>query len=115
MSSTATSSTASRSPSGPSVHISSVPSYVAIFAALIVLTAVTVWVAFYDFGVMNDLVAMAIAVVKATLVILFFMHVKYSTKLTKLTVIAGFVWLFIFFLLLFADYLTRGVFGPVGK
>lgn len=105
----------SNASSGSSVHISSVPSYLAIFGGLLVLTAITVWVAFYDFGVMNDLVAMAIAVVKATLVILFFMHVKYSTKLTKLTVIAGFVWLFIFFLLLFADYLTRGVFGPLGK
>ena len=104
----------SPSPSSP-VHVSPVSTYVAIFAALIVFTAITVWVAFYDFGVMNDLVAMGIAVAKATLVILFFMHVRYSTKLTKLTVIGGFVWLFIFFLLIFSDYLTRGVFGPMGK
>jgi len=98
-----------------SIHISSIGTYVAIFLALMVLTAATVWVAYYDFGAWNDVVAMGIAVVKATLVVLFFMHVRYSTKLTKLTVVAGFAWLFVFFLLTFSDYLTRTIeaFGGV--
>lgn len=118
-SSTATSS--SSDPHGSSVHVSSVGTYLAIFAALMVLTALTVYAAYFDFEAMfgltamNDVVAMIIAVTKATLVILFFMHVRHSTKLTKLTVVAGFVWLFIFFLLTFSDYLTRGVFGVAGK
>ena len=113
------SSSASASHSGDhgdhAIHISSVGLYLGIFAALMVLTALTVWVAFFDLGAWSDVVAMAIAVTKATLVILFFMHVRYSTKLTKLTVISGFVWLVIFFVLLMMDYLTRGVFGVAGK
>jgi len=115
MSSLTSSSPSPASSGHSSVHVSPVGTYLAIFGALLVLTATTVWVAYFDFGVLNDVVAMAIAVAKATLVILFFMHVRYSTKLTKLTVVGGFVWLFIFFLLLFADYFTRGVFGPAGK
>lgn len=105
----------------PAIHVSSVGTYLAVFGALMVFTALTVYAAYFDFEAMfgwtgmNDAVAMAIAVTKATLVILFFMHVRYSTKLTKLTVVGGFVWLFIFFLLIFSDYLTRGVFGVAGK
>jgi len=55
-----------------------------------VLTAVTVWVAYQDFGVWNDLIALVIAVSKATLVVLFFMQVYYSSKLSKLTVVSSF-------------------------
>lgn len=99
-----------------SVHIMPTRVYLAIFAALMVLTALTVWVAFFDLGVYSDVVALVIAVIKASLVVLFFMHVKYSTKLTWLTVAAGFVWLGIFFILIFTDYLTRGWWlGVAGK
>lgn len=98
-----------------SVHVSPIGTYLAIFGTLLVLTAVTVWVAFFDLGAWSDVVAMAIAITKATLVILFFMHVKDSTKLTKLTVMAGFVWLLILILLTFQDYFTRGLFGVAGK
>jgi cytochrome c oxidase subunit 4 len=105
---------ASSSTSSP-IHVSSVGTYLAVFGALMVLTASTVWVAYFDLGVLNDVAAMGIAATKGTLVILFFMHVRYSTKLTKLTVMAGFVWLFILFLLTFSDYMTRGVFGVAGK
>jgi cytochrome c oxidase subunit 4 len=96
-----------------SVHISPVRSYVGIFLALLVLTAVTVGMAFIDLGALNDVVAMTIAVGKALLVILFFMHVRYSTRLVWLTVAAGFVWLGIFFLLILPDYMTRAAFIPV--
>lgn len=82
--------------------------YYAIFAMLMVLTAVTVGVAYIDLGAMNAVVALVIACFKALIVVLFFMHVKYSTRLIKLTVIAGLYWMGILFVLTFSDYLTRG-------
>jgi len=81
--------------------------YYTIFAALIVLTIVTVIVAFIDLGPFNNLIAMTIAVAKATLVVLYFMHVRYSGKLTWVFAGAGFVWLIILFVFLLNDYLTR--------
>ncbi len=82
--------------------------YLLIFASLMVLTAITVGVAFLDLGVLNDVVALAIAMLKATLVILFFMHVRHSRTMTKLTLVAAFFWLAILIGLTMADYLTRG-------
>jgi cytochrome c oxidase subunit 4 len=82
--------------------------YYAIFATLIVLTAVTVYVAFIDLGPFNSIAALAIAVTKATLVMLYFMHVRYSTRLTWVVVIGGFFWLGIMLTLTLSDYLTRG-------
>ncbi|HEY0781101.1 MAG TPA: cytochrome C oxidase subunit IV family protein, partial [Thermoanaerobaculia bacterium] len=73
-----------------------------------VLTIATVAVAEFNLGPLNDLVAMAIAVTKAVLVILIFMHVKDSTVLTKVTVVAGFFWLLIMITMTLMDYLTRG-------
>ena len=73
-----------------------------------VLTALTVWVAFYDLGPLNVLVALGVALTKATLVVLYFMHVRYSSRLTQIIVVTGFVFLVIFITLTFADYLTRG-------
>ena len=90
-----------------SEHIVSRKIYLAIFAALMVLTAVTVLAARQDFGRLNDIIAMAIAVTKATLVVLFFMHVRYSSRLTKVVVVAGFFWLALFVVLTMSDYLTR--------
>jgi cytochrome c oxidase subunit 4 len=81
--------------------------YVAIFAVLLVLTAVTTAVAYVDLGVMNVVVMLAIAVVKAVLVILFFMHVRYATRLTWLVVASGFVWFGILVLFTLSDVLTR--------
>ncbi len=81
--------------------------YYTIFAALLVLTVVTVIVAFIDLGPFNNLIAMTIAVAKATLVVLYFMHVRYSGKLTWVFAGAGFVWLIILFVFLLNDYLTR--------
>ncbi len=86
--------------------------YLLIFAALMVLTATTVWVAFIDLGVMNDVVAMAIACTKATLVILYFMHVRYSSKLTWAFVAAGFVFLLILLAFILSDVMTRDWIAP---
>ena len=88
-------------------HVVSPKVYAAILAALLALTATTVAASYVEMYVFNAVVALAIAVVKMLLVVLFFMHVKYSPKLTKLTVISG---LFIFLGLIsmtMADYVTR--------
>ena len=99
-----------------SVHVTSLGTYLGIFLALMVMTALTVWVAFFDLGAWNNVVAMGIAVTKATLVVLFFMHVLHSSRLTKLVVAGGFFWLLIFFVFTFNDYLTRTSFlGVPGK
>ena len=89
-------------------HISPKSTYYAIFGALMVLTAVTVGVAFVNLGSFNFPVAIGIAITKATLVILFFMHAKYSSKLTKLFVGTAFFFLFILLTLSLTDYLSRG-------
>ena len=85
--------------------------YILIFLALAVGTVVTYFVAFIDLGFWNPIIALTIACTKATLVILFFMHVRYSSKLTMITVCAGFFWLLILISLSLSDYLTRAVSG----
>jgi cytochrome c oxidase subunit 4 len=89
-------------------HIVSPKIYYAIFIALAVLTVVTWSVAKVDLGRMNAVVAMTIAVIKATLVVLYFMHVRYSSRLTWVFVGAGFFWLAIMVALTLSDYMTRG-------
>lgn len=88
-------------------HIATVKSYVAIFLTLMVLTAITVAVAYVNLGPLNKVVALGIASFKATLVILYFMHVKYSSQLTKLVVVAGFFFLVLLLGLTMADYGSR--------
>jgi cytochrome c oxidase subunit 4 len=82
--------------------------YFAIFAALMVLTATTTAVAFLDLGPWNTVVALGIAFLKATLVALFFMHVKYSPRLTQVTIAGGLFWLAILIVLTLSDFMTRG-------
>ena len=89
-------------------HLVPVRVYLTIFSLLMVLTAVTVGVSFLDLGPANTLVAIAIAVTKMMLVILYFMHVRYSTRLTWAVVAGGFFWLALLLLLTLGDYLTRG-------
>jgi cytochrome c oxidase subunit IV len=96
-------------------HVTSVKLYVAVFLALMVLTAATVWVATFDLGWANDVVALTIAVTKALLVLTFFMHLRYSTRLTVLTALAGFFWLGILIFLTLNDYISRGVLEIPGK
>jgi cytochrome c oxidase subunit IV len=88
-------------------HIVSPMVYVVIGTALLVLTATTVWASYQEWGVFNPIAALGIAVFKAVLVVLFFMHVKYSTKLTKLTVGAGFFTFLVLIGMTLADYFTR--------
>ncbi len=89
-------------------HLSPKSTYFAIFGALMVFTAITVGVAFINLGALNFPVAIAIAITKATLVILFFMHAKYSSRLTKLVVGGAFFFLIILISLTMTDYLSRG-------
>jgi cytochrome c oxidase subunit 4 len=86
--------------------------YLRVFTALMVLTILTVVVAFFDLRTMNVVVALTVAVVKATLVVLFFMHVKYASKITKLVVVSSIVWLGFLFFITLSDYLTRGWLMP---
>jgi cytochrome c oxidase subunit 4 len=94
-----------------SEHIVSKKVYFVIFGALMVLTALTVWVANIDLGSekINTVVALAIAVTKAMLVVLYFMHVRYSSRLTWVVVAGGFLWLLIMVGLTLSDYLSRGL------
>ena len=95
-------------------HIS-VGTYLVIFAALMVLLVLTVGAAFwFNLGRYNIILALAIALVKAALVVLFFMHVMYASRLTKIFVSAAFLWLIILFALTFGDYATRG-WSPVSR
>src|SRR5438270_6897616 len=86
--------------------------YVIILLSLIVGTCLTWAIAFINLGIFNPVVALAIACIKAVLVILYFMHVRYSDKLTVITVCAGFFWLLILISLSLTDYLTRGTAVP---
>ncbi len=82
--------------------------YFKVFAALMALTTLTVWVSYYDLGDFSIAAALAIAVTKALLVILFFMHVRHSPPLTRVAVAGGFLWLVILLVLTLSDYFSRG-------
>ena len=101
--------------SSSSTHVLPLRIYFGVFFALLVLTGTTVAVAFIDLGPFNNVVALGIAVFKASLVILYFMHVRYSTRLTSLVVISGVFWLAIMVGLTFTDYATRGWLGVAGR
>jgi cytochrome c oxidase subunit 4 len=89
--------------------------YVAVFVGLLICTLLTVVVAAYDFGILNTAIALTVACFKATLVIWFFMGVRYNTPLTKVAVISGFVWLLILFGLGMSDYVSRPWLGVLGR
>jgi cytochrome c oxidase subunit 4 len=88
-------------------HIVSPVVYVIILFSLLVGTALTVWASYVDLGIWNPILAIAIACTKATLVVLFFMHVKYSSKLTMLTVGAGIFMFLTLISMTLADYISR--------
>jgi len=91
-----------------SEHILPAKLYYGIWITLLVLTVVTAAVAFVDLGPLNTVVALVIATFKAVLVVLFFMHVKYtSEKMTKVVLISAGFWLLILLALSLADYATR--------
>ena len=88
-------------------HIPKVATLVKVWAALIVFTGLTSAVSYLELGEWNIVVALLIAVTKASLVVWIFMGVRYTTSLTKLFVVAGLVWLFIMILITYSDYGTR--------
>ena len=96
-------------------HVTPVRVYVTVWLCLVAFTAITVLVAAHDFGRLNTPVALGIAVTKATLVILFFMGVRFNTPLTKVVVVSGFFWLLILFGLGMSDYLSRPWMGVPGR
>jgi cytochrome c oxidase subunit 4 len=89
-------------------HVAPKSMYYGVFGALMAGTALTVAVAFIDLGALNNVLMLGIAMTKALLVILFFMHVRWSTRLTWVVAASGFFWLLILFGLTMQDYLTRG-------
>jgi cytochrome c oxidase subunit IV len=89
------------------VHIPKVGTLVAVWVALIILTGVTSAVSYLELGEFNIILALLIAVTKASLVAWIFMGVRYTTNLTKLFVVAGLVWLSILVLITFSDYSSR--------
>ena len=92
---------------GRGAHGSGLGSYFAVFAALMVLTALTVWAAYQHLGVWNTPVALAIAVAKALLVALVFMHLKSAPRLTLVVVVGSLLWLAFLILITASDYATR--------
>ena len=100
-------------------HIVPKRTYFAIWAALVILTGVTAWVSTLNLHLvlglhdlsLNAAAALLIATLKASLVVLFFMHVKYSPRLTAVVIFAAIFWLLILMALSMADYLTRGMAG----
>jgi cytochrome c oxidase subunit 4 len=88
-------------------HVVPISTYLLVSLALVVGTALTTWVAYIDLGRWNTVVALVIAFTKMTLVVLFFMHVKYATGLTKIVILAGLFWLGIMVTLASSDELTR--------
>src|SRR2546426_10126357 len=91
----------------PEHHVTPLPVYFAVFTALVIGTLLTWYASTITLGWANTPIALVIATIKAVLVILYFMHLKYSTRLTWVVVIAAFLWLAMLFVLTFSDYLTR--------
>jgi cytochrome c oxidase subunit IV len=89
-------------------HAASRRAYYVVFFVLLLCTYLTWQVAYFDLGPLNTVAALGIAVFKATLVVLFFMHARSSSKLTWLVVASGLFWFGILMVLTFSDYLSRG-------
>ena len=96
-------------------HIVPKSVYYLVFLTLIVMTWVTAFVSTVDLGRFNVFVALSIAIFKASLVILFFMHVKYGTRLTKMIVLAGVYWLILLLFIVMMDLWTRNWMGVPGR
>ena len=96
-------------------HVDSTLTYVLVFLALIALTVITTAVAFVDLGPFSVVAALGIATCKMLLVALFFMHVRHSSKLTRLVLVGGLLWLAILIFLTLSDFATRGMVGTPGR
>ncbi len=89
-------------------HIVDKRIYYSVFGSLMLLLAATLTIAYIHLGKLNLVAAMTIAVIKAVLIMLYFMHLRYSSRLLWVFVLAGFFWMGIIFALTFSDYLSRG-------
>src|SRR5436305_282483 len=95
--------------------VDSVKTYAIILLSLLCLTILTTAVAYVDLGAFSTVIALGIACTKMMLVVLFFMHVRHSTKLTKLVIIGGFAWLLVLLLMVMTDFATRDWLGVPGR
>src|SRR2546429_9807949 len=95
--------------------IDSVKTYALVLATLLGLTILTTVVAYVNLEAFSVVVALGIACTKMTLVALFFMHVRHSTKLTKLVIVGGLLWLLILLFMTLTDFLTRTWLGVPGR
>ena len=99
-------------------HLVPVKYYIMVFGALMVFTILTVVVAKFDLGektdipALNAIVALTIAVIKATLVVLIFMHARWSSRLTQVIIVSGIFWLMIMLTFTLSDYKTRSGWPP---
>jgi cytochrome c oxidase subunit 4 len=91
-----------------SEHVVPVKVYVAVFVTLLVMTAATTAISGIDLGPWNTVAALGIAVFKASLVVLFFMHARYSPRLTHMVILTGLFWLALLLLMTFSDFASRG-------
>jgi cytochrome c oxidase subunit 4 len=102
-----------------SEHIVPPAVYAAIITTLLILTGLTVGAAYVDLGRFNIVVALLIATIKATLVVLFFMHAKYVPKRTQLVIVSGIFWLALLLFMTLSDYVSRvdyrGVRYPISQ
>jgi cytochrome c oxidase subunit IV len=96
-------------------HVAPLSMYLGVFGALVLGTILTVWVAYLDLGFFNTAVALAIACTKATLVVLYFMHVRWASRLTWLVIAASVFWLILMFSIGVTDYLSREWMGVPGR
>ena len=96
-------------------HVAPISMYLGVFAILLAGTAITVAVAFVDMGFMNTAVALAVAVTKATFVVLYFMHVRWASRLTWVVIAASIFWLLLMFSIGMTDYMSRDWMGVPGR
>ncbi|MFM7200392.1 MAG: cytochrome C oxidase subunit IV family protein [Myxococcota bacterium] len=96
-------------------HVTPLWIYLGVWISLMVLTAITVWIAQFDFGAYNAVVAMAVATIKASLVAAFFMHLYWDEKMNTIAFLSSFFFVGLFFTFTFADGMTRGQVDPVEK
>jgi cytochrome c oxidase subunit 4 len=94
-------------------HIMPVATYLAVFAALLVLLAATVGISFFDLGILSKLGAVTIAAIKALLIFTYFMHLRYSPRLVWVFAGIGFLWFILLFTITMGDYIARGGVAPL--
>jgi cytochrome c oxidase subunit 4 len=94
-------------------HVVPVKVYLGVFVALMLLMTATVAVAFLDLGILNNVVALVIAIAKTSLIMLFFMHLRYNSRLIKIFAVIGFLFVLILVAFTLSDYITRGDFSDI--